>query len=59
MTAKERLTCIRNDLVEGKLSTAEIVDKYCECETSELRDSFISYLEALKHLYNLKKMLND
>lgn len=59
MTAKERLTSIRNDLVEGKLSTAQIVDKYCDCATSELRDSFISYLETLKHLYSLKKILND
>lgn len=50
---------MRNDLVEGKLSTAQIVDKYCDCATSELRDSFISYLETLKHLYSLKKILND
>lgn len=63
MTAEEHLELMRNDLIEGQLSTAEIADKYCECATSELRDSLISQLETLRQLYStkhiLKKVLND
>ena len=38
MTAEERLNCMRNDLITGQLSTAEIADKYCDCATPILRD---------------------
>lgn len=48
-----------HDLVEGHLSTAEIADKYCDCASSELRDSLISQLEELKRLYNYKRIIND
>lgn len=61
MTAEERLNCMRNDLITGQLSTAEIADKYCA--TPILRDSLISQLETLRQLYStkhsLKKVLND
>lgn len=63
MTAEERLNCMRNDLIAGQLSTAEIADKYFNCATSALRDSLISQLETLRQLYStkhsLKKVLND
>lgn len=59
MTAEERLNCMRNDLIEGQLSTAQVTDKYFNGATSALRDSLISQLETLKYLYNLRKVLND
>ena len=59
MTSDECLSCIINDLIEGQLTTAEIVDKYCVFASSELRDLLISDLEEAKHLYRLKKILND
>lgn len=59
MTAEERLNCMRNDLIEGQLSIAQVTDKYFNGATSALRDSLISQLEALKYLYNLRKVLND
>ena len=63
MTAEERMQLMKNDLIEGHLSTAEIADKYFNCATSALRDSLISQLETLRQLYStkhsLKKVLND
>ena len=59
MTAEERMELMRNDLIEGHLSTADIVDKYCEWASPGLRNSLISDLEYVKHLYKLKKILND
>lgn len=63
MTAEERLESMRNDLIAGQLTTAEIADKYCTFASSKLRDSLISQLETLRQLYNtkhsLKKVLND
>ena len=59
MTAEERMQLMRNDLIEGHLSTAEIADKYCECVSSELRDSLIVQLEELRRLYNYKRIIND
>lgn len=59
MTAEERLNCMRNDLIEGQLSIAQVTDKYFNGATSALRDSLISQLETLKYLYNLRKVLND
>ena len=48
-----------HDLIEGHLSAAEIVDKYCEWASSELRNSLIADLEYLKRLYNYKRIIND
>lgn len=59
MTAEECMKLMRNDLIEGHLSTVEIVDKYCNCASSELRDSLITQLEDLRRLYNYKRILND
>ena len=63
MTAEERLNCMRNDLIEGQLSIAQVTDKYFNGATSALRDSLISQLETLRQLYStkhsLKKVLND
>ena len=59
MTAEERMELMRNDLIEGHLSIAKIADKYCDCASSELRDSLISKLEELKRLYNYKRIIND
>ena len=58
MTAEECMKLMRNDLIEGHLSTVEIVDKYCDCASPELRDSLISQLEELKRLYNYKRILS-
>ena len=59
MTVEERMELMRNDLIEGHLSTAEIADKYCDCASLELRDSLISQLEELRRLYNYKRIIND
>ena len=56
MTAEERMELMRNDLIEGRLSAA---DKYCDCASSELRDSLIAQLEELRRLYNYKRIIND
>ena len=58
MTTEECMELMVHDLVEGHLSTAEIADKYCDCASSELRDSLISQLEELKRLYNYKRILS-
>ena len=59
MTAEECTKLMINALIEGHLSTDDIVDKYCEWASSELRNSLISDLEYLKHLYKFKRILND
>ena len=59
MTAEECMQLMVHDLIEGHLSTAEIADKYCDCASSELRDSLITQLEELKRLYNYKRIIND
>ena len=53
MTAEECTKLMINALIEGHLSTAEIADKYCDCASSELRDSLITQLEELRRLYKL------
>lgn len=58
MTAEECMKLMRNDLIEGHLSTVEIVDKYCNCASPELRDSLITQLEELRRLYNYKRILS-
>ena len=59
MTTEERMELMRNDLIEGHVSAAEIADKYCDCASLELRDSLISQLEELRRLYNYKRIIND
>ena len=59
MTVEECAKLMRNDLIEGRLSAAEVADKYCDCASSELRDSLISQLEELRRLYNYKRIIND
>ena len=56
MTAEECVKLMRNDLIEGHLSTVEIVDKYCA--SPELRESLITQLEELRRLYNYKIILS-
>lgn len=58
MTAEECMKLMRNDLIESHLPVAKIVDKYCNCSSSELRDSLIAQLESLRQLYSTKKILN-
>ena len=53
MTAEECMELMINDLMKSHLSTAEIADKYCDCASSELRDSLIAQLEELRRLYKL------
>lgn len=55
MTAEECTKLMINDLIEGHLSTADIVDKHCEWVSLGLRNSLIADLEYLKHLYKFKK----
>ena len=45
------------NLVQSRLSAAQIADKYCNCGSSELRDSLIAHLESLRRLYNIKHSL--
>ena len=59
MTEEERMQLMINDLIEGHLSTADVVDKHCDCASPELRDSLIAQLEELRGLYNLKRIIND
>ena len=58
MTAEECMKLMINDLIESHLSTVEIADKYCDCASSELRDSLIIQLEELRRLYNYKEILS-
>ena len=58
MTAEECMKLMINDLMESHLSTVEIVDKYCDCASPELRDSLITQLEELRRLYNYKRILS-
>ena len=53
MTTEECMKLMINDLMESHLSTVEIADKYCDCASSELRDSLIVQLEELRRLYKL------
>lgn len=55
MTVEECTKLMINALIEGHLSTADIVDKHCGRASPGLRNSLISDLEYVKHLYKLKK----
>lgn len=59
MTSEECMELMRNDLIKGHLSAAEIADKYCDCASPELRDSLITKLEEFRRLYNYKRIIND
>lgn len=59
MTAEEYTKLMINALIEDHLSTDDIVDKYCEWASPELRNSLIADLEYFKHLYKFKRILND
>jgi len=48
MTQTEYIELVKNALIEGKLSVEEIVDKYTECSTPELRARLIFGLKKLK-----------
>ena len=58
MTTEECMKLMINDLMESRLSTVEIADKYCDCASPELRDSLITQLEELRRLYNYKEILS-
>ena len=58
MKTEECMKLMINDLKEGHLSTVEIVDKYFDCASLELRDSLITQLEELRRLYNYKEILS-
>lgn len=58
MTAEECMKLMINDLMKSHLSTVEIVDKYFDFVSPELRDSLITQLEELRHLYNYKEILS-
>ena len=57
MTEEECVKLMVKDLIESRLSAAQIADKYCNCGSSELRDSLIAHLESLKRLYSIKHSL--
>ena len=59
MTAEECTKLMINALIEDHLSIDDIVDKYCEWASPELRNSLIADLEYFKHLYKFKRILND
>ena len=58
MTAEECMKLMRNDLIKGHLSTAEIADKYFDFVSPELRDLMSAQLEELRRLYNYKEILS-
>ena len=58
MKTEECMKLMVNDLIESHLSTVEIADKYCDCASPELRDSLITQLKELRHLYNYKRILS-
>lgn len=58
MTEEECMNLMIDDLIEDHLSTVEIVDKYCDFASPELRDSLIIQLEELRRLYNYKRILS-
>lgn len=57
MTEEECVKLMVKDLIESQLSAAQIADKYCNCGSSELRDSLIVHLESLRRLYSIKHSL--
>ena len=58
MTEEECMKLMINDLMESHLSTVEIVDKYCDFASPELRYLMSTQLEELRRLYNYKEILS-
>ena len=58
MTAEECMKLMINDLIRSHLSTVEIVDKYFDFVSPELRDLMSTQLEELRRLYNYKRILS-
>lgn len=58
MTTEECMELMVNDLMESHLSTVEIVDKYFDFVSPELRDLMSTQLEELRRLYNYKEILS-
>ena len=58
MTAEECMKLMINDLMESHLSTVEIVDKYFDFVSPELRSLMSTQLEELRRLYNYKEILS-
>ena len=59
MTAEECMKLMINDLMESHLSTVEIVDKYFDFVSPELRSLMSTQLEELRRLYNYKEILSE
>ena len=59
MTTEECMKLMINDLMKSHLSTVEIVDKYFDFVSRELRDLMSAQLEELRHLYNYKEILSE
>ena len=58
MTAEECMKLMINDLIRSHLSTVEIVDKYFDFVSPELRSLMSTQLEELRRLYNYKRILS-
>ena len=58
MTTEECMKLMINDLMESHLSTVEIVDKYFDFVSPELRSLMSTQLEELRRLYNYKEILS-
>ena len=58
MTTEEYMKLMINDLMKSHLSTVEIVDKYFDFVSLELRDLMSAQLEELRRLYNYKRILS-
>ena len=53
MTTEECMKLMVNDLMKSHLSTVEIVDKYFDFVSPELRNLMATQLEELRRLYKL------
>ena len=58
MTTEECMKLMINDLMRSHLSTVEIVDKYFDFVSPELRSLMSTQLEELRRLYNYKRILS-
>ena len=58
MTTEKCMKLMINDLMESHLSTVEIVDKYFDFVSPELRSLMSTQLEELRRLYNYKEILS-
>ena len=58
MTTEECMKLMINDLMRSHLSTVEIVDKYFDFVSPELRSLMSTQLGELRRLYNYKEILS-